>query len=131
MNLLVGGLNLPFESPPHELTQLSSALAAVDRGCAMVQFGLHAHSTGFILWKVTYCTQFCTPPAAPADTLGSIKRVSAYDTLEFTAAEAMMEATFPSQYYILRELLAEKYYFKTDYSGFVGNYFKTCIFCLK
>ena len=125
MNLLVTGLNMPFESPPHELTQLSSALAAVDRGCAMVQFGLHAHSTGFILLKVTFCTHFCTPPAAPADTLGSIKRVSAYDTLEFTVAEAMMEATFPSQYYILRELLAEKYYFKTDYSGSVENYFKT------
>ena len=97
MNLLVGGLNLPFESPPHELTQLSYALAAVDRGCAMVQFGLHAHSTGFILLNVTYCTHFCTPPAAPADPLGSIKRVSAYDTLEFTIAEAMMEATFPYQ----------------------------------
>ena len=107
MNLLVTGLNLPFESPPHELTQLSSALAAVDRGCAMVQFGLHAHSTGFILLKITYCTHFCTPPAAPADTLGSIKRVSAYDTLEFTIAEAMMEANFPSQKYILRELLAD------------------------
>ena len=107
MNLLVGGLNLPFESPPHELTQLSSALAAVDRGCAMVQFGLHAHSTGFILLKVTYCTHFCTPPAAPADTLGSIKRVSTYDTLEFTIAEAMMEANFPSQKYIWRELLAD------------------------
>ena len=107
MNLLVGGLNLPFESPPHELTQLSYALAAVDGGCAMAQFGLHAHSTGFILSKVTYCTHFCTPPAAPADTLGSIKRVSAYDTLEFTVAEAIIEATFPSQYYIWRELLAE------------------------
>ena len=107
MNLLVTGLNLPFESPPHELTQLSSALAAVDRGCAMVQFGLHAHSTGFILLKITYCTHFCTPPAAPADTLGSIKRVSAYDTLEFTIAEAMMEANFPSQKYIWRELLAD------------------------
>ena len=125
MNLLVTGLNLPFESPPHELTQLSSALAAVDRGCAMVQFGLHAHSTGFILLKITYCTHFCTPPEALADTLGSIKRVSAYDTLEFTPAEAMMEATFSSHYYILRELLAEKYYFKTDYSGSVENYFKT------
>ena len=45
MNLLVGGLNLPFESPPHELTQLSYALAAVDGGCAMVHFGLHALST--------------------------------------------------------------------------------------
>ena len=56
---------------------------------------------------VTYCTHFCTPPAAPADTLGSIKRVSAYDTLEFTVAEAIIEATFPSQYYIWRELLAE------------------------
>ena len=107
MNLLVTGLNLPFESPPHELTQLSSALAAVDRGCAMVQFGLHAHSTDFILLKITYCTHFCTPPAAPADTLGSIKRVSAYDTLEFTIAEAMMEADFPSQKYIWRELLAD------------------------
>ena len=107
MNLLVTGLNLPFESPPHELTQLSSALAAVDRGCAMVQFGLHAHSTGFILSKLTYCTHFCTPPAAPADTLGSIKRVSAYDTLEFTPAEAMMEANFPSQKYIWREPLAD------------------------
>ena len=107
MNLLVGGLNLPFESPPHELTQLSYALAAVDRGCAMVQFGLHAHSTGFILLKITCSTNFCTPPAAPADTLGSIKTVSAYNTLEFTAAEAMMEATFPSQYYIWRELIAE------------------------
>ena len=107
MNLLVTGLNLAFESPPHELTQLSSALAAVDRGCAMVQFGLHAHSTGFILLKITYCTHFCTPPAAPADTLGSIKRVSAYDTLEFTIAEAMMEANFPSQKYIWRELLAD------------------------
>ena len=95
--MLVTGLNLPFESPPHELTQLSSALAAVDRGCAMVQFGLCAQSTDFILLKVTYCTHFCTPPAAPADTLGIIKRVSAYDTLEFTMAEAMMEATFPSQ----------------------------------
>ena len=100
-------MNLPFESPPHELTQLSSALAAVDRGCAMVQFGLHAHSTGFILLKVTYCTHFCNPPAAPADTLGGIKRVSAYDTLGFTVAEAMMEATFPCQYYIWRELVAE------------------------
>ena len=100
MYLLVTGLNLPFESPPHELTQLSSALAAVDRGCAMVQFGLHAHSTGFILLKVTFCTHFCTPPAAPADSLGitCIKRVSAYDTLEFTAVEAMMEVTFPSHY---------------------------------
>ena len=97
MNLLVTGLNLPFESPPHELTQLSSALAAVDRGCAMVQFGLHAHSTGFILLKVTHCTHFCTPAAAHADPLGNINRVSAYDTLEFTMAEAMMEATFPSQ----------------------------------
>ena len=107
MNLLVTGLNLPFESPPHELTQLSSALAAVDGGFAMVHFGLYAHSTGFILLNGTYCTHFCTPPAAPAYTPGSIKRVSAYDTLEFTAAEAMMEATFPSQYYIWRELLAE------------------------
>ena len=107
MDLLVGGLNLPFESPPHELTQLSSALPALDRGCAMVQFGLYEHSTGFILFKVTYCTHFCTPPAAPADTLGSIKRVSAYDTLEFTVVEAMMEATFPFQYNIWRELLAE------------------------
>ena len=107
MNLLVGGLNLPFESPPNSITHLSSALAAVDRGCAMVQFGLHAHSTGFILLKNTYCTHFCTPPVAPADTLGSIKRVSAYDTLEFTIAEAMMEANFPSQKYIWRELLAD------------------------
>ena len=107
MNLLIGGLNLPFESPPHELTQLSYALAAFDGGCAMVHFGLHVHSTGFILWKVTYCTQFCTPPAAPADTLGSIKTVSAYDTLEFTVAEAIIEDTFPSKYYIWRELLAE------------------------
>ena len=97
MNLLVGGLNLPLESPPHEVTQLSYALGAVDGGCAMVQFGLHAHSTGFILLTVTYCTHFCTPPAAPADTLGSIKRVSAYDTLEFTVAEAIIEATFHSQ----------------------------------
>ena len=97
----------------------------------MVQFGLCAQSTDFILLKITYCAHFCTPPAAPADTLGSIKTVSAYDTLEFTPAEAMMEATFSSQYYILRELLAEKYKFKSDYSGFVGNYFKKCIFCLK
>ena len=101
MNLLVTGLNLPFESPPHELTQLSSALAAVDRGCAMVQFGLHAHSTCFILLKVTYCTHFCNPPAAPADTLGGIKRVSAYDTLGFTLAEAMIEATCRFQFCIL------------------------------
>ena len=49
MNLLVGGLNLPFESTPQSITQLSYALAAFDRGCAMVQFGLHALSTGFIL----------------------------------------------------------------------------------
>ena len=107
MNLLVGGLNLHFESPPHELTQLSYALAAIEGGCVMVHFGLHAHSTGFILLKVTYCTHFCTPPAAPAGTLGSIKRVSAYDTLKFTVAEAIIEATFPSQYYIWRELLAD------------------------
>ena len=37
MNLLVTGLNLPFESPPQSITQLSSALAAFDRGCAMVK----------------------------------------------------------------------------------------------
>ena len=49
MDLPVTGLNLPFELPPNSITQLSSALAAVDRGCATVQFGLYAQSTDFIL----------------------------------------------------------------------------------
>ena len=49
MNLLVTGLNLPFESPPQSITQLSSALAAFDRGCAMVKI------SGFGEVPVLYC----------------------------------------------------------------------------
>ena len=49
MNLLVTGLNLPFESPPQSITQLSYALAAFDRGCAMVKI------SGFGEVPVLYC----------------------------------------------------------------------------
>ena len=49
MNLLVTGLNLPFESPPQSITQLSYALAAFDQGCAMVKI------SGFGGVPVLYC----------------------------------------------------------------------------
>ena len=49
MNLLVTGLNLPFESPPQSITQLSYALATFDRSCAMVKI------SGFGEVPVLYC----------------------------------------------------------------------------
>ena len=87
MNLLVGGLNLPFESPPQSITQLSYALATFDRSCAMVKI------SGFGEVPVLYCKILLIILDSVPLIQEPLKPLQSIGTHEFGQHEAIIEAT--------------------------------------
>ena len=95
MNLLVTGLNLPFESPPQSITQLSSALAAFDRGCAMVKISGFGEVLVLVLncKRLLFLSYFNDIQVVLELSVDLERRLTWPGTHDFGQHEAIIEAT--------------------------------------
>ena len=93
MNLLVGGLNLPFESPPQSITQLSYALAAFDRGCAMVKISGFREVPVLNCKRLLFLSYFNDIQVVLELSVDLERRLTWPGTHDFGQHEAIIEAT--------------------------------------
>ena len=93
MNLLVTGLNLPFESPPQSITQLSYAPAAFDRGCAMVKISGFGGVPVLYYKILLFLSYFNDIQVVLELSVDLERRLTWPGTHEFGQHEAIIEAT--------------------------------------